>query len=96
MWANRKHYNGLSVLPYDGGSYIQAPFEDIIEEKYHELMKTLIDVDLTKVIELEDNTDLSGELACAGGTCEIDVDIKSLNGNGTITGKEKEVIETQI
>jgi len=70
----------------------QAPFEDIIEEKYHELMKTLIDVDLTKVIELEDNTDLSGELACAGGTCEIDVDLKSLDGNGV----KEEVSETQI
>jgi hypothetical protein len=27
--------------------------------------------DLSKVIELQDNTDLSGELACAGGACEI-------------------------
>ena len=45
-----------------------------------------------KVIELEDNTDLSGELACAGGTCEIDVDLKSLNTNGT----KEEVSETQI
>ncbi len=92
MWENRKFYNGLSVLPYDGGTYIQAPFEDIIEEKYHELMKTLIDVDLTKVIELEDNTDLSGELACSGGQCEIDVDLNSLNSNGV----KKEVSETQI
>jgi ribonucleoside-diphosphate reductase alpha chain len=58
-------------LPYDGGSYIQAPFEDCTEEKYEELMKTLHDVDLSKVIEMEDETDLSGELACAGGACEI-------------------------
>ena len=34
-------------------------------------MKSLSDVDLSKVIEIEDNTDLSGELACAGGSCEI-------------------------
>src|SRR5699024_10084138 len=34
MWENRKIYNGLSVLPYDSGSYIQAPFEDITKEKY--------------------------------------------------------------
>jgi ribonucleoside-diphosphate reductase alpha chain len=59
------------VLPYDGGTYIQAPFEDITEEKYNQLIETLHDVDLSKVIELEDNTDLSGELACAGGACEI-------------------------
>jgi ribonucleoside-diphosphate reductase alpha chain len=71
MWENKEHFNGLSVLPYDGGTYIQAPFEDIPEEKYNQLMETLHDVDLSKVIELEDNTDLSGELACAGGACEI-------------------------
>ena len=71
MWENREFYNGLSVLPYNGGSYIQAPFEDCTKEKYEELMKALKDVDLSKVIELEDNTDLSGELACAGGACEI-------------------------
>jgi len=71
MWENKEFYNGLSVLPYDGGTYIQAPFEDCTEEKYEELMKTLHDVDLSKVVEMEDETDLSGELACAGGACEI-------------------------
>jgi len=71
MWKNRDHYNGLAVLPYDGGSYVQAPFEDITKQKYDEMSRTLQDVDLTKVIELEDKTDLSGELACAGGNCEI-------------------------
>jgi ribonucleoside-diphosphate reductase alpha chain len=71
MWENREYYNGLSVLPYDGGTYIQAPFEDCTKEKYEELMKALHDVDLSKVIELEDTTDLSGELACAGGACEV-------------------------
>jgi ribonucleoside-triphosphate reductase len=71
MWDNKEYYNGLSVLPYDGGSYIQAPFEDCTKEKYEELMKTLTEVDLSKVIEIEDNTDLSGEVACAGGACEV-------------------------
>jgi len=71
MWNNRNDYNGLSVLPYDGGTYTQAPFEDITEEKYNEMMKSLHTVDLSNVIEIEDNTDLSGELACAGGSCEI-------------------------
>ena len=71
MWKNRNHYNGLSVLPYDGGTYTQAPFEDITKAKYDEMTKTLQDIDLTKVIEDTDNTDLSGELACAGGSCEI-------------------------
>ena len=71
MWENREHYNGLSVLPYDGGSYTQAPFEDISKSAYERMMKSLTEIDLTKVVETEDNTDLSGELACAGGSCEI-------------------------
>jgi ribonucleoside-diphosphate reductase alpha chain len=71
MWDNRDHYNGLSVLPYDGGTYTQAPFEDISKVKYDHMMKSLTDVDLANVYEGEDNTDLAGELACAGGACEI-------------------------
>jgi len=71
MWTNRNYYNGLSVLPYNGGTYTQAPFEDITKEKYEEMMKSLTNIDLTKVVELTDETDLSGELACAGGACEI-------------------------
>ena len=71
MWENRNAYNGLSVLPYNGGTYTQAPFEDCTKEDFDRLVKTLNDVDLTKVIELQDNTDLRGEAACAGGACEI-------------------------
>ena len=71
MWDNREYYNGLSVLPYNGGTYVQAPLQNITKKEYETLLKTLINVDLTKVIETEDNTDLSGELACAGGACEI-------------------------
>tara|TARA_R110000868_G_scaffold107649_2_gene294441 strand:- start:4772 stop:6586 length:1815 start_codon:yes stop_codon:yes gene_type:complete len=71
MWENRKHYNGLSVLPYNGGTYIQAPFEDITEEVYNDMMKSLKGIDLSQVVELEDATDLKGEAACAGGACEI-------------------------
>ena len=71
MWTNRKFYNGLSVLPYNGGTYQQAPFEDCNIETYETMMKSLSSVDLTKVIELQDNTNLSGEVACAGGSCEI-------------------------
>ena len=71
MWQNRSTYNGLSVLPADGGSYIQAPFEDCDEETYSEMMKSLEAVDLTNVLEMQDNTDLQGEIACGGGACEI-------------------------
>jgi ribonucleoside-diphosphate reductase alpha chain len=71
MWDNREYYNGLSVLPYNGGTYQQAPFEDCDEETYHRMMKSLTNIDLSKVVELSDNTDLSGELACSGGACEV-------------------------
>ena len=71
MWDNRDHYNGLSVLPYDGGTYTQAPFEDISKAQYETMMESLNQVDLSKIVETTDETDLSGELACAGGACEI-------------------------
>jgi len=71
MWDNKNHYNGLSVLPFNGGTYTQAPFEDITEEMYNRLLETLTTIDLSNIIETEDETDLKGELACAGGSCEI-------------------------
>jgi ribonucleoside-diphosphate reductase alpha chain len=71
MWNEREHYNGLSVLPYDNGSYKQAPFEDCTKEEYDRLMETLKDVDLSKIVELDDETDLSGEIACSGAGCAI-------------------------
>ncbi len=72
MWMNRHYYNGLSVLPYDGGTYTQAPFETCNKEEYEKLSKALTGIDLTQVIEETDETNLSGELACAGGVCEVE------------------------
>jgi ribonucleoside-triphosphate reductase (thioredoxin) len=71
MWENKSFYNGLSVIPYDGGTYVQTPFESCTEEEYNKRMKTLIDVDLTKVSEVDDNTAFTQTEACAGGRCEI-------------------------
>lgn len=71
MWENRADYTGISVLPYDGGTYIQAPFEDCTEETFNEMFKHLAEIDLTKVVELDDNTEAKDNLACAGGTCEV-------------------------
>jgi ribonucleoside-diphosphate reductase alpha chain len=72
MWVNKDYYNGLSVLPYNGGTYKQTPFEDCTKEVYEEMMKTLKDVDLSKVIEMQDNTNLSDQAACSGvNGCEI-------------------------
>jgi len=71
MWENRDCYNGLSVLPYDEHIYKQAPFEECSKERYQVLYDTLQEVDLTQIAEFEDNTDLQGELACSGGSCEL-------------------------
>ncbi len=71
MWENRKFYNGLSVLPFSEHTYKQAPFEDCTEEQYEELMKSLTNVDLSQVVEFVDSTNLMGEVACAGGACEV-------------------------
>ena len=71
MWKNKEYYNGLSVLPYDGHTYIQAPFEDITEDQFNKMVQYLHNVDLSKIIEISDETNLMGEAACAGGACEI-------------------------
>lgn len=71
MWDNRENFTALSVLPFSDHSYIQAPFEDITEEEYKELVSHLHKIDLTKVVEVEDATDLAGEIACGGGGCEV-------------------------
>ena len=71
MWKNKNTFNGLAVLPYDNGSYTQAPFEDISEEKFLEMESHLNSIDLTKIVETTDETDLKDQAACAGGACEI-------------------------
>jgi ribonucleoside-diphosphate reductase alpha chain len=71
MWENREYYNGITVLPYFGGSYKQAPFEDIDKETFEGMIINLKEVDLSNVVEIVDNTNLTGELACAGGACEL-------------------------
>jgi len=70
MWENREYYNGLSVLPFSDHTYKQPPFEDCTEEKYNELIGSLKEVDLTKVVEEVDTTSLKESVACGGGSCE--------------------------
>jgi ribonucleoside-diphosphate reductase alpha chain len=71
MWENKETFNGLSVLPYFGGSYTQAPFQDCTKEQFDEMVKHLHGVDLSKVIEFDDNTALMDQAACSGNSCEI-------------------------
>ena len=71
LWNNQDHYNGLSFLPEDLGSYPQTPFETITKHQYEEAITSCHLLDVTKVIELSDNTTLNDQQACGGGGCEI-------------------------
>lgn len=71
MWENKDYYTGIAVIPYNGGVYEQAPFEDCSEDLYSAMMHFMKDIDLTNVVEVEDNTTLTEQAACAGGVCEI-------------------------
>lgn len=77
--------SGVSFLPYDGGTYKQAPYQEITEEEYNNWLKEHptpeIDWDELKNYETEDTTTGSQELACSGGVCEI-VDIGEVNNDG--------------
>lgn len=74
--------SGVSFLPYDGGSYKQAPYQEITAGEYEDFMRTKhVDIDWSKLqdFESEDTTTGSQELACSSGACEI-VDIGSSRG----------------
>ena len=71
MWDNQDTFNGLSVLPYFGGSYKQAPYEDCTKEQFEEMVQHLHAIDLSEVVEFDDNTALMDQQACAGNQCEI-------------------------
>lgn len=71
MWENKDSYNGISVLPYDGGTYVQAPFEDTDEATYFRLIEMLKDINLKEIIEEQNNTTLVDELACAADGCVV-------------------------
>jgi len=71
MWEEREFYTGISLLPFDGGTYVQAPFEGCTEQVYTERVSSLHEIDLKEVREDFDMTDRMMIQACAGGACEI-------------------------
>jgi len=71
LYENREYFTALSFLPEDLGTYKQAPFETISKQDFDEAVKSLHTVDLSRVIEMTDNTALMDQAACAGGACEI-------------------------
>jgi ribonucleoside-diphosphate reductase alpha chain len=71
LYENKEYFTALSFLPEDLGTYVQAPFSTITKEEFESAVESLHNVDLTKVIEIGDNTALMDQAACAGGACEI-------------------------
>lgn len=71
MWRTRDFYSGISLLPADGGTYQQAPFEACTEEVFKQYDELVKNIDLTKVLEMDDQTNMLDQAACQGGLCEI-------------------------
>lgn len=67
--------SGVSFLPYDGGSYKQAPYQELTKEEFDDWCQKhptpTLNWDDLRFYETEDNTTGSQELACTGGACEV-------------------------
>jgi len=71
-WKNFDDISGVSFLPYDGGTYRQAPYEECSEEEYLELLHKMPDtIDWDSLTEEDDNVEGAQQLACTAGVCEI-------------------------
>lgn len=72
VWEHFDEMSGVSFLPYDGGNYRQAPYEDCTEKQYLELLEKLPhNLNWDSIIEVEDNVEGAQTLACTAGGCEI-------------------------
>ena len=73
VYKNWDIINGVSFLPYDGGHYELAPYEEIDHYTYESLIKKLPVIDYTQLSKYEnsDNTQGKAEYACIGDKCEI-------------------------
>ena len=72
VWKNFDDVSGVSFLPYDGGTYRQAPYEECTEEEYIKLLhKMPIVIDWDSLVEVDDNVEGTQMLACTAGVCDI-------------------------
>ncbi len=73
VYKNWDIINGVSFLPYDGGHYELAPYEEIDHYTYESLIKKFPNINYSKLsqYELEDETQGSREYACTGDKCDI-------------------------
>ena len=70
-WDHFGEISGVSYLPYDGGSYRQAPYSECTEEEYEALKAQIPVIDWTQLKEETDLTEGVAMLACSAGSCEI-------------------------
>ena len=72
VWEHFDEISGVSFLPWDGGTYRQAPYEDISKEVYEEMLKKMPkEVDWNSFNEVTDNVEGVQTLSCTAGQCEI-------------------------
>jgi ribonucleoside-diphosphate reductase alpha chain len=72
VYKNMSTLSGVSFLPRDTGSYRQAPYEEIDETKYKEMVAALPEgINWVEFMEEQDTTTSAKELACSAGVCEI-------------------------
>ena len=70
-WDHFDEISGVSYLPYDGGTYRQAPYEECTEEEYNTLKASIPVIDWGQLKENTDNVEGAQMLACSAGSCEI-------------------------
>ena len=72
VWEHFDEMSGVSFLPYDGGTYRQAPYEDCTKEQYEAMLAIMpTSIDWDSIVEMEDNVEGAQMLACTAGNCEI-------------------------
>jgi len=73
VYANWEIVNGISFLPYDGGHYKNAPYEEITEAQYKEFLDKFPEIDYSRLSEFEqeDLTEGNKSYSCVGDRCEL-------------------------
>lgn len=74
VYENWEYVGGISFLPYDTGSYKQAPYQDATQAEWSQMAaKTPVSIDWSWLsdYEHEDTTTGSQSLACTAGNCEV-------------------------
>jgi ribonucleoside-triphosphate reductase (thioredoxin) len=72
VWEHFDEISGISFLPWDGGSYKQAPYEEIDKATYDKLAATMpTAINWEEFVEYDDNVEGAQQLACVSGNCEV-------------------------